>query len=61
MRLENENKTLSLDTEKFENYVAGLAKWNSDKEANLHVLAEELQQRGMHPVSLHLLIKPSVV
>lgn len=46
VRLENENETLLLDVEKLEKYLAGLTNRTSEKEANLHVLAEELQQRG---------------
>jgi len=51
IRLENENETLSLDIEKLEKYVAGLEKYNSEKEADMLVLAENLQQEGMCDIS----------
>lgn len=37
---------MALDIEKMVSYVAGLASHNASKEANLQVLAEELQQLG---------------
>jgi len=46
MRLENENETLLLDIEKLEKYVAGLANYNSERDANLQALVDQLQQRG---------------
>jgi len=51
IRLENENETLSLDIEKLEKYVAGLEKYNSEKEADMLVLADNLQQEGMCDIS----------
>jgi len=50
--MENENKTLALDIEKYEKYVADLAHWNNENEANRHALAEDLQKRGSHDASL---------
>ena len=47
MRLENENETLALDIEKMDKYLAGMDKWKSESEANLLVLAAELQQKGV--------------
>ena len=52
VRLESENETLLLDIEKLEKYLAGLTNRTSEKEANLHVLAEELQQRGTIVISV---------
>jgi len=45
--VESENETLSLDIEKFEKYLVGLSSHNATKEANLQVLAVELQQQGL--------------
>jgi len=56
-RLENENETLLLDVEKLEKYLTGLANRTSEKEANLHILAEELQQRGRLDFSFTELFK----
>ena len=38
---------MSLNIEKMEKYLTGLAKHNATKEANLKVLDEELQQQSM--------------
>ena len=45
--MESENETMSLDIEKMEKYLAGLANHNATKEANLKVLTDELQQKSM--------------
>jgi len=50
-KLENENETLSLDIEKMEKYLAGMDKWKSDAEANMLVIAGELQQKGVLDMS----------
>jgi len=60
-QLENENETMSLDIEKLEKYVAGLTKWNSDFEANVHGLEEELQQKGTLYVSFTFIQKYIIV
>ena len=52
MRLENENETLALDIEKMDKYLTGMDKWKSESEANLLVLAAELQQKGVLAVFL---------
>jgi len=54
--LENENEAMLLDIERLEQYIAGIAKHNSEKEANMCAISEELKQKGVCRCQLHKLV-----